>query len=270
MRRAAYTLGLTTRLSRTFAPGQYSYFKTDDGINTMNLEQQVPFGYYRLDNRPGETLYLYFEMTSGKLSELAQDIGMTAVMKSKEAKKLDTPKPNKGYVAELMNPGFMDLYLMKEATTAIQPAPDKATIVFIRPQSFAKEMAFGIWGGDQFLGNLKGQTYFQINTPPGEHYFLAKSENFSVLKADVEAGKTYYVKVAGSIGWSQAHIKLLPVTNETAKGELKKWLDGSKKVAIDETVIDDQVQERLDLALPYIQTALKNVSEGKAEQPYAQ
>ncbi len=258
-------VGLNDEMVANIHSGQHCYFKVDDGINTMNLEQVMPFHFYRLENHPGETLYLYFEMTSGKLLELSEDLGITAVMKSKQAPDLAGPKPNRGYTTALLNPGLLNLYLMKETAIALESDADNATIFFIRPQSYAKELAFGIWSENQFLGNLKGETYFQIKVPAGKHNFIAKSEHFSVLEAEVEAGKTYYVQVAANMGWAQAHIRLLPVTSETAQEELQNWLDNSIQVAVDDAAIDALIQERLDLALPYIKTALKNVNEGKAE-----
>ena len=43
--------------------GDYCYFKAPAGLNTINLRQmQIPFGFYRVDNRPGETVFLYFEL----------------------------------------------------------------------------------------------------------------------------------------------------------------------------------------------------------------
>jgi len=245
--------------------GEYCYFKVDDGINTLNLEQIVPFYYYRLENTPGN-LYIYY--TVGRASELPEDLGITAVMKSKKAQYFYEPANNVHYVSALMNPGILKLYLMEETDVAVYPDTENATITFIRPQSYAKNLAIGIWSENKFLGNLKGETYFQIKVPAGKYNFLGKSEHFSVLKAEVEAGKNYFIQVAASMGWAQAHIRLLPVTSDKEQSEIQKWLDNSKRVIIDETAIDTQIKKRLDLALPYIKKALSDVNEGKAESRY--
>ncbi len=262
-------VGINDKVVADLYSGTYCYFKINDGINTLNLEQgTIPFSYYRLANRPGKTVYLYFEMTSGKLSEITEDLGITAIMKSQMAKDIGKPKNNKGYLSALINPGFLNLYLMKETTDKTNPDTENANITFIRPQSYAKDMAFGIWNESKFLGNLKGETYFQIKVPAGKHNFFGKSEHFSVLKADVEAGKNYYIQVAANMGWSQAHVKLLPIKSDKEQNEIQKWLTNSKKVTIDETAIDPQVKKRLNLALPHIKTALNNVDKGKAEARY--
>lgn len=261
-------VALNDQIIANIHSGKYCYFKVKDGINTINLEQIMPFHFYRLDNRPGETLYLYFEMTSGKFLELPEDLGITAVMKAKKAKDIGRPKNNKGYVSAIMNPGLLNLYLMKETAENIGPDKENAIITFIRPQSFVKEMAFGIWSENAFLGNLKGESYFQIKVPAGKHTFFGRSEQFSVLEAEVEAGKHYFVKVRATMGWAQAHIRLLPVKIDEKQSAIQKWLDNSKQVIIDDAAIDTQIKSRLNLALPYIERALNNVNSGEAESRY--
>jgi hypothetical protein len=258
-------VALNDRIVANVRTGQYCFFKVTDDINTINLEQTVPFGYYRIDHRPGEVVYLYFEMTSGNFYELPQEEGITMVMTSSRAEDLDGPINNNGYTSGIFNPGFVNLSLMKATNADLRPDSENATITFIRPQSYAKEMVFGIWGEEQFLGNLAGETYFEIKVPAGTYYFLGKSEHFSILKADVETGKQYFVKVAASMGWTQAHIRLLPVTKEKGQDQIQKWRQRCKRMTLDETAIDAHVQKRLDLPLPHIRKALADLSAGKYE-----
>jgi len=261
-------VGLNDQIISNIHSGEFCYFKMNNGINTINLEQQLPFHYYRIDNRPGEIIYLYFEMisiTTGKFSELPKDLGITAVMQSEMAKDMGDPKNNNWYVSILMNPDLLNLYLMKETDIAVTPDSENALITFIRPQSYKEERAFGIWNENKFLGNLKGKTYFQIKIPAGNYTFLGKSEHFSILKAEVEAGKNYFVQVAASGGMMLPHIRLLPVTNDIKQSDIQVWLDDSKHVIIDETVISAQINERLDLALPYIKIIIHDANDGKYE-----
>ena len=258
-------VALNDQIIANIRSGEYCFFKVKGDINTINLEQTVPFNYFGIDNRPGEAIYLYFEITSGKFSELPKDVGITAVMKSSKAADLDGPKNNNGYLTGIFNPGFVNLYLMKEADVVLEPDSENATITFIRPQSYAKDMAFGIWSEQQFLGNLKGETYFEIKVPAGSYNFFGKSEHFSVLEAEVEAGKKYFVQVAASMGWTQAHIRLLPVTKESGQDKIEKWLQNCKRVVIDEAALDDQIKKRLSLPLPHISQTLSDVREGKYE-----
>ncbi len=261
-------VALNDKIISNIHTGDYCYFKIDNGINTVNLEQSLPFHFFRLDNRAGEIIFLYFEMisiTTGKFSELPTDLGITAVMESKMAKDIGEPKINNWYTSGLMNPEFVDLYLMKKTDNTMIPDSENAIITFIRPQTYKKDMAFGIWSESKFLGNLKCETYFQIKVPTGKYNFFGKSEHFSSLKADVEAGKNYYIQVAASGGWLQPHIRLLPVTIEKKQSEIQAWLDSCNLVTVDEMVLDTRIKERLDLALPYIKTVINDIDDGKSE-----
>lgn len=246
--------------------GTYCYFRTKNDINTVNLEQVVPFGYTRIDNRKGEEIFLYFEMSTGKFTELEKELGMTAVMKSSLAKDIvGGSKNNNGFISGLINPNLVGLNLMKETDEQLVPDGDNSVITFIRAQSFITDMAFGIWDEQGFLGNLKGQSYFQIKVPAGKYNFFGKSEHFSVLEANITGGKHYFVQVAANMGWSQPHIKLLPVNGETEQKDLDKWVNGSKKVKLDDAAIDETIKKRLDLALPHIEEALTKVKNGQLE-----
>ena len=264
-------VALNDKIIANVHSGDYCYFKVDAGINTINLEQQLPCSFFRLDNRPGEVVYLYYEVTSvasWKFSEIPEDLGITAIMKSKLAKDIGKAKNNKWYPSILMNPGFLNLYLMKETDITVEPDTENATITFVRPGSYAKDMIIGIWSENEFIGNLKAETYFQIKVPAGEYNFFGKSDLFSVIKEKVEAGKKYFVQVEATMGLIQPHIKLLPVTSDQEQDELQKWLNNSKRVMIDETAIDAQIKERLNLALPHIKKALNDVNKGEVDRIY--
>lgn len=266
-------VAINDKIIANIRSGEYCYFKVDSGINTINIEQQVPSSYFRLDNRPGEVVYLYFEVTSvasWNFSEIPKNLGITAIMKSKLAKDIGKAKNNKWYPSILMNPGFLNLYLMKETNIQVEPDTENATITFVRPSSYAEDLIIGIWSENEFIGNLKAETYFQIKVPAGEYNFFGKSDLFSVVKEKVEAGKKYFVQVEATMGFIQPHIKLLPVTSDQEQEELQEWLDkdAAKHVIIDETAIDAQIKERLNLALPHINKALKKVNEGKVDRIY--
>ncbi len=247
--------------------GQYHCFKVPAGVNTVNLRQmQIPFGFYRVDFRPKETVFLYFEITKGLLAEVNADLGKSMVMKFKKAKDVN-PDENTDVVMGLMNPGFVNLPLMKVATKALEPAADTATVTFIRSQSYAKKMAFGIWNQDQFLGSLDGKSCFTVELPAGEHTFVANSRYHAGLKAELEAGKRYYVLVKASMGWSQANIGLSPVQSDVAQSKIDEWIGSLEQLELDNAAIDDLIRKRLDAAIPFVQEAVNKVRSGEVEAP---
>ena len=72
------------------------------------------------------------------------------------------------------------------------------------------QVPFDIWNQDGYVGGLSGGQYFQVKLPAGKHTFSSLSERYSILEANLEAGKTYDVELYVGMGWNQAHIKLLP------------------------------------------------------------
>lgn len=107
----------------------------------------------------------------------------------------------------------------------IEPGPDYALIHFLHPMGFLDlPIPYGlgtrdpllhlptpvmvstpgwyqIWDKDNLIGFLPpSNRYVQYKASPGEHVFLARSMrsnagNWTVLKANVQAGKTYFVRV---------------------------------------------------------------------------
>ena len=260
------SVGYNDKLVGTLASGTYCMFKANAGILTVNLLQgNIPLKYYRLDNRPRETVNLYFEYSSGKFFEVPIDQAIAMITKFKKRENLPIPKPNPIYETGLINPGVLGLTLMRPADSKLEPDSKHAVITFVRASKFAKEFDIGIWNKDGLVGTLKGQTYFQVKVPPGKHLFFGKSEHWSVLEADVEAGKDYYVQVTLSMGWTQGHVRLLPVNADTQKSKLGEWLGESKHMVLDEYAMDDTVKQRLNAALPLIENTIQAVKEGKIE-----
>ncbi len=246
--------------------GEYCYFKVPAALNTINLRQmQIPLAFYRVDFRPSEIIFLYFEYTKGLISEIDKDLGMSIVMSFEEAKKYDGPDKNTDFEIGLMNPDYVNIGLMKESATTPKLDKKYALVSFIRPQSFAQVLAFGIWNQDGFLGSLKGKNYFTVKLSPGKHTFIANSRYYSALKAHLEAGKHYYVLVEASMGWAQANIDLLPVKNEIKQSEIQEWMDKSVRIEMDKSAIDENIKNRLEAAMPLVGKTITNIEKGELE-----
>ncbi len=256
-------LGWNDRAMASLASGTHASFLMDAGINTINIvETKMPLLFHKLDNRGGETIFLSYEYKNVKIVELERDLGISMVMQTKEIPIIEPPRKNDGYPLDLLNPGLVDLYLMKTTDRQKEPNENKAIITFIRPIKYAEGVAFGIWDENSFLGSLKEQTYFQIAVDPGKHTFLGKAEQWSVLQAEVEAGKKYYIEVKAKLGMTVVRMQLLPLKAKMS-GEMKKWMNTSQLLTLDKNAINDDVQERLDKALPLIRSILEKVAKGE-------
>jgi len=97
------------------------------------------------------------------------------VMQYNKIEEANNPEKNVDYVIGLMNPGIVDLRLMKETAAVPEPDANHGTVTFLRPQDFGAAFPIGIWNQDGFLGDIQGQSQFTVRLWPGEHLFIANS-----------------------------------------------------------------------------------------------
>jgi hypothetical protein len=75
-------------------------------------------------------------------------------------------------------------------------APGVATVVFLRPHTFAFGQNFRIIDhSGRFVGEALSNAYFVVRPPPGEYVFILGDEELDVLYANLAPGFTYYVDV---------------------------------------------------------------------------
>jgi hypothetical protein len=123
-----------------------------------------------------------------------------------------------------------------ERPRAIQPKPDAATIVFIRHSGMAAGIVTTILDGrGRFLGDSTSSSYFATHVPPGQHVFIAWAENTAALRADVAAGKTYYIEVSPSMGALSARMHLLAITPKSESWpKRQEWMGDSTMLEANE------------------------------------
>jgi hypothetical protein len=103
-------------------------------------------------------------------------------------------------------------YMMVTAAPVAGPAPDKALVYVMRPSGIGLAVNFQIWDSDHFVGLSQTKSYFGYECDPGTHLFIGIAENKVAFKADLEAGKSYYVGTNIRAGWSKARMQFTPVT----------------------------------------------------------
>lgn len=277
--------------------GSYCYFKTRSGLNTITIETSgTPVAWRRIDDLPGESIFLKLDYASGTLERVSRDQGITLIMLCEQAIKYKDNAKSDRYETVLMNPGLVGLHLMKPSgNDGALNFKDHATITFIRNSSVVKEMSTGLWGGmgwggnsnkqadpdieipsgkqgipigiwskDGWIGNLMEETYLQVQIPPGDHLFFCKGESWSVLQANVEAGKQYAILVETSRGFQHTGIQFAPIEADAVqKGDVNKWLNTYTHLTKDNDAIEASIQSRLQAALPLIQRAAKMVADGE-------
>jgi hypothetical protein len=126
--------------------------------------------------------------------------------------------------------------------------PNRAMVTFVRPSLFGGAIQFGIWDGADFVGVLSAKSYVQYLVEPGEHLFLARAENWSYVKADLEAGKQYYIVGKVFPGIWKARVALDPVVkgDGTTQADIDKWLAELTPTKVIPEKFDGYVAPRLE------------------------
>jgi hypothetical protein len=122
--------------------------------------------------------------------------------------------------------------------TIPRPAAGKAQIVFLRPSNYFPEMASLLYevgaGKDTFIAPIGGMNKVVYDVAPGRWLFMSNNGVMAhFLKADLEAGKRYYVLVRPIHGYG---FQLRPLRKDgttdynTSVREFPVWLVGTTSV----------------------------------------
>ena len=108
--------------------------------------------------------------------------------------------------------------------------PDQALIYFYRTPGFiGSTYRFQVSEGKQVVGAMAQDSYFYVFAAPGKHTYIVDDRNEeqgSSITLDVQAGKTYYVRV--DVEYEVLGGK--PVFTEVSRAEAMKLLPGRKYV----------------------------------------
>ncbi len=108
--------------------------------------------------------------------------------------------------------------------------PDQALIYFYRTPGFiGSTYRFQVSEGKEVVGAMAQDSYFYVFTTPGKHTYIVDDRNEeqgSSITLDVQAGKTYYVRV--DVEYEVLGGK--PIFTEVSKEEAMKLLPSRKYV----------------------------------------
>lgn len=139
--------------------------------------------------------------------------------------------------------------IMTKTERITKPQQGQALVNFVRPSFFGGAITFGIWDGNNLVGVLTSGKCIQYQTTPGEHYFLARAENWSCIKADLAPDKHYVIKANIFPGVWKGRVALDPVTEADYKNgqtkDVTKWLTTLEPTMPDPLQRESYVQPRL-------------------------
>lgn len=117
----------------------------------------------------------------------------------------------------------------------LQPTPERATVVFIRPSIGARETIITIVDeAGRYLGDSSANGCFAARVLPGEHTFIGFADNLGIIDASLEAGLTYFVQIAVPVGALSPRVRLFPIKKESPDMRaVDEWLAECHPFAID-------------------------------------
>lgn len=153
--------------------------------------------------------------------------------------------------------------VMIQAKPETDISKDFALVTFVRPSAFGGAIQFSLWDSENFVGVLSMRSMIQYRATPGEHIFMANSENWSYVKANLEGGKHYFIVASVFPGAWRARVALdaANASDEKYHAQAKKWLEDLTPTAIKPEAKDAYVKPRLN----EIRKAIADFKSGNAK-----
>ena len=139
----------------------------------------------------------------------------------------------------------------------VAPRPDAATVVFVRPSSYAAAIHPTIFDErGTFLGDSEPSSHFIVNVPPGDHTFIVWAENTGPIRAHLLAGRVYFVEVSMKPGAFQARAHLLAIAPDTHQWpNLREWMADTKPIVADFQAGQAYLNDRRDEVIERVRRA---------------
>jgi len=162
--------------------------------------------------------------------------------------------------------------LMMKTEKDISADDQYALITFLRPGSGLTSFVSGdqpseVWDGDNLIGVLRGDQYFQYKAKPGKHLFVRRAGNWALLEAELDAGKHYGVLMKSAPGWkpfggNKTNIILIPLTKDSEWiAQSQEWV--KKCVALEP--IDENLANYEKKFIKRVQDTIAKYDKGSGE-----
>lgn len=151
--------------------------------------------------------------------------------------------------------------MMTKVPAITGPDDSHALVTIMRPSAFGGAIKFSTWDGDNFLGILTARSYIQYRAEPGEHLFMARAENWSGVKASLQAGRHYFIVARPQMGAWKARVNLDPVSKDEYNAtQINSWLARLNPIGVIPETIDAYVNPRL----AQVKVAVENFKSDRA------
>lgn len=165
--------------------------------------------------------------------------------------------------------GSSSAFMKPSEAKEIGPPPaGKARIVFIRPSGYAAAAVPTILDRNaNFVGDLVARSKFAVDVDPGAHVFILWSESTRALKANVAAGKTYYVEAAVGMGMWTASVTLRAIKPSSEHWrKLDEWMARTQTMTVDTAAGQAHVDKRKADAKDVVRKGLERWEDNDEEE----
>ena len=123
---------------------------------------------------------------------------------------------------------------VRQEQRSSKPAPGKALVYFVRPNTYGGAIQSTIYDGNEYIGTVSAKTHVAYQATPGRHMFMVVGESADFMSADLSEGKTYYAQVLARIGFWKARFSLVPSNGQFTQTQLDKWINTTRQVTANE------------------------------------
>jgi hypothetical protein len=91
------------------------------------------------------------------------------------------------------------------------PGKDEAKVVVYRPSFRNASKAYAFFHDEELMGFAQSGSWFEVRCAPGEHFFYLRGVSDTAVRATLQGGKTYYLKVDSEPQLLKLQLKMVPV-----------------------------------------------------------
>ncbi len=238
---------------------RYTVMRAKSGTITLNSSI---FGgltaLTTLDDRHGETVFLRWKMLD-PIEEITANDAAEYIDKWKLAKPVE-PRTNDLQAKALMNPQRLGLDVSQPATARLEPDEKTAVVTFVRLRD-RFQWDFGIWSEEGLHGSIGPNQSIEVRVSAGEHIFLCGARNISVLRANLVAGRKYYVSDEDSSG---PVFRFTPILSEKSD-QIDNIMAKVDFVALDPNAMTERMRDREAVVIEYVRNVGKQLAAGEVD-----
>ena len=121
-------------------------------------------------------------------------------------------------------------YAVEPGLQALEPGPDEAVVVFLRPAFTGHAISAVVYEDDAFVSIVMARSHVVHRTTPGQHRYMVVSESADFLDAELEGGTVSFVEVQPRMGAWRARFSLAAFDAPERADDLAEWLAESHAV----------------------------------------